>query len=153
MPKLTNKCEAKLKAAEQEIHESRVRLIPELLWEKRRYEIAKEVMPRLHIGSGCSAEQIAAGEACLSVRQWSGAPYRSKQVEIARLTCKDGIGLQMLSFAPTYSLTTPFVGRSRLERETLAAHDGLSLKDWENWFYHYDLTKPLAIIHFTKFRY
>ena len=98
-------------------------------------------------------EQIAAGEACLSVRQWSGAPYRSKQVEIARLTCKDGIGLQMLSFAPTYSLTTPFVGRSRLERETLAAHDALSLKDWENWFYHYDLTKPLAIIHFTKFRY
>lgn len=63
-------------------------------------------------------EQIAAGEACLSVRQWSGAPYRSKQVEIARLACKDGIGLQMLSFAPTYSLT-----------------------------------KPLAIIHFTKFRY
>lgn len=77
MPKLTNKCElcgkpiikaikncpqceAKLKAAEQEIHESRVRLIPELLWEKRRYEIAKEVMPRLHIGSGCSAEQDAA---------------------------------------------------------------------------------------------
>lgn len=53
-------CEAKLKAAEQEIHESRVRLIPELLWEKRRYEIAKEVMPRLHIGSGCSAEQDAA---------------------------------------------------------------------------------------------
>lgn len=98
-------------------------------------------------------EQIAAGEACLSVRQWSDAPYRSKQVEIARLTCKDGIGLQMLSFAPSYSLTTPFVGTRRLERETLAANDGLSTKDWENWFYHYDLTKPLAIIHFTKFRY
>lgn len=98
-------------------------------------------------------EQIAAGEACLSVRQWSGAPYRSKQVEIARLTCKDGIGLQMLSFAPSYSLTTPFVGTRRLEREALAANDGLSTKDWENWFYHYDLTKPLAIIHFTKFRY
>ncbi len=77
MPKLTNKCEmcgkpiikaitlcpqckAKLEAAEQEVHESRVRLIPELLWEKRRYEIAKEIMPHLHIGSGCSAEQDAA---------------------------------------------------------------------------------------------
>lgn len=60
MPKLTNKCKqcgkpivkamevcpqcrAKLEAAEQEIHESRVRLIPELLWEKRRYEIAREI--------------------------------------------------------------------------------------------------------------
>lgn len=98
-------------------------------------------------------KQIAAGEACLSVRQWTGKPYRSKQVEIARLTREDGIGLQMLSFAPTYSLTTPFVGKRRLKRETLATHDGLSFKDWENWFYHYDLTKPLAIIHFTKFRY
>lgn len=98
-------------------------------------------------------KQIAAGEACLSVRQWTGKPYRSKQVEIARLTREDGIGLQMLSFAPTYSLTTPFVGKRRLKRETLAANDGLSTKDWENWFYHYDLTKPLAIIHFTKFRY
>lgn len=98
-------------------------------------------------------KQIAAGEACLSVRQWTGKPYRSKQIEIARLTREDGIGLQMLSFAPTYSLTTPFVGKRRLKRETLATHDGLSIKDWVNWFYLYDLTKPLAIIHFTKFRY
>lgn len=61
MPKQTNKCaicgkpiiksktlcamcERKNEAAEQEIAESRVRLIPELLWEKRRYEIAKDML-------------------------------------------------------------------------------------------------------------
>ena len=25
--------------------------------------------------------------------------------------------------------------------------------DWRNWFEIYDLTEPLAVIHFTKFRY
>ena len=35
----------------------------------------------------------------------------------------------------------------------LAANDGLSTNDWLDWFKNYDLTKPMAIIHFTKFRY
>lgn len=32
-------------------------------------------------------------------------------------------------------------------------NDGLSEVDWRNWFERYDLTEPLAVIHFTKFRY
>ena len=28
-----------------------------------------------------------------------------------------------------------------------------SFEDWENWFKNYDLAQPMAIIHFTKFRY
>ncbi len=36
---------------------------------------------------------------------------------------------------------------------TLARNDGLSLEDWEAWFKDYDLSKPMAIIHFTPFRY
>ena len=36
---------------------------------------------------------------------------------------------------------------------TLAANDGLSVSDWLAWFKCYDKTKPLAIIHFTDFRY
>ena len=44
-------------------------------------------------------QKIAAGEACLSVRQWTGAPYRSKQEELARLTREDGIGIQRLDIA------------------------------------------------------
>lgn len=81
MPKLTNKCAicgkpilksaticatciAKKEARQREIDQQQevynIRLQSELLWEKRRYEIAKEIMPHLHIGSGCSAEQDAA---------------------------------------------------------------------------------------------
>ena len=34
--------------------------------------------------------------------------------------------------------------------EDLAKHDGLSFEDWREWFKGYDLSEPLAIIHFTK---
>ena len=37
--------------------------------------------------------------------------------------------------------------------EFLANNDGLTLRDWCAWFKDYDLSKPLAIIQFTKFRY
>ena len=58
----------------EKIHTIRVNLP---LWEKRIKE-AQE------------------GRAVLSVRQWTGKPYRSKQVEIARLTAENGIGVQQL---------------------------------------------------------
>ena len=80
-------------------------------------------------------EKIDAGEACLSVREWMGAPYRSKQREIARLTKEDGIGIQKLRIKPfqqhlnSVVYLQPFI------------------------FKDYDFSKPLAIIHFTKFRY
>lgn len=37
--------------------------------------------------------------------------------------------------------------------EELAFNDGLNLDDWKAWFQDYDFTKPMAVIHFTKFRY
>ena len=77
-------------------------------------------------------EQIERGEACLSIRQWTGKPYASKQIEIARLTKYDG------HFS---------------NEEFLANNDDLTLRDWCAWFKDYDLSKPLAIIQFTKFRY
>lgn len=98
-------------------------------------------------------EEIKAGKARLSVRQWTGKPYRSKQEEIASLTASDGIGIQMLSFAPLYTLAAPFVNGRRIATNTLASNDGLRDADWREWFMHYDLTQPMAIIHFTKFRY
>lgn len=98
-------------------------------------------------------EKIAAGEACLSVREWTGAPFRSKQVEIARLTRKDGIGIQRLDFANLYGCDRHFVDCYDVNLRKLANNDGLSLDDWREWFKKYDLTKPLAIIHFTSFRY
>lgn len=104
-------------------------------------------------------DEIERGEACLSVRQWSGKPYASKQREIARLTKEDGIGLQVLTLLRSTSGEIPVktdVAKNvykYIRSETIAANDGLSYKDWQDWFRNYDLSKPLAIIHFTKFRY
>lgn len=100
-------------------------------------------------------ENIEKGEACLSVRQWTGKPYRSKMVEIARLTKDDGIGIQCVAFYKQADLfercNIKYAAPPKLN--ILAKNDGLSFKDWKDWFRNYDLSNPLAIIHFTKFRY
>ncbi|MBQ7697752.1 MAG: hypothetical protein IJT35_04135 [Paludibacteraceae bacterium] len=110
-------------------------------------------------------EQINAGEAVLSVRQWSGKPYRSKMIEICRLTKDDGIGIQRLKFASdrdgqqcwwNFSIDGRYCHydtKADYVPNELAENDGLSYKDWQDWFRNYDLSKPLAIIHFTNFRY
>lgn len=95
--------------------------------------------------------EIQRGEAVLSIRQWSGAPYRSKQVEIARLSSEDGIGIQLLKLA---DLTNPTcINGRQVDLPSLAFNDGLNYGDWQEWFKGYDLSQPLAIIHFTKYRY
>lgn len=100
-------------------------------------------------------DEILAGNACLSVRQWTGKPYRSKQVELARLTREDGIGIQMLRIETLYGNERCLIGDTGYEVsfENIAKNDGLSYDDWKEWFKGYDLSKPLAIIHFTSFRY
>lgn len=108
------------------------------LWEKRIKEIQEE-------------------RAVLSIRQWTGKPYRSKQVEIARLTADDGVGIQKLSFHKDKdevpSLKYFDIDGKCIDREILANNDGLSKEYWQEWFRGYDLSKPMAVIHFTKFRY
>ena len=89
-------------------------------------------------------EQIDKGEACLSIRQWTGKPYASKQVELKRLTREDGIGLQ------EYTYLNAFYPISAV---TLANNDGLDFRDWSFWFRDVKEGDSLAIIHFTKFRY
>ena len=110
-------------------------------------------------------EQINRGEACLSIRQWTGKPYASKQVEIARLTKADGIGIQKLHLTDEINMLGEYgiventwelfgiPGDSKVSCKQLAYNDGLSYEDWDAWFEKYDKSKPLAIIHFTKFRY
>lgn len=107
------------------------------LWEKRVAEIQR-------------------GEAVLDIRQWSGKPYRSKQEKIATLTAKDGVGVQLLTVEGENieNATLKVAGAVlRLPHTKLAANDGLSEQDWHEWFKGYDLTKPMAIIHFTHYRY
>ena len=97
-------------------------------------------------------KEIAAGDACLSVREWLDAPYRSKQREIARLTADDGVGIQKLTFFAG-RIIYPTVGQYQPSVKEIANNDGLGATEWVDWFKNYDLSKPLAIIHFTKFRY
>jgi hypothetical protein len=106
-------------------------------------------------------EEIEADMACLCIHQWSGRPYRSKQVEIARLTREDGIGIQELKIDKStvegctalYGFVNGHTQNHNEFFETLAHNDGLAFADWYEWFKGYDLSKPLVIIHFTKFRY
>ena len=106
-------------------------------------------------------DEIEAGNAYLSLRQWSGKPYASKQIEIARLTREDGIGIQLLCFAGNKTkkdreLHHPIVrGTTEVDYRQLAMNDGLTVMDWEAWFSNpdYDLSEPMAILQLTKFRY
>ena len=114
-----------------------------------------------------------AGEAVLELYYWSGRPYASKAVTICQLGKDDGIGIQKLIFeemilCPTNECfevvkTMKGEGHVRIYRpkvedsvvipSTLSSNDGLSLIDFKAWFKGYDLTEPMAIIHFTPFRY
>lgn len=94
-------------------------------------------------------DEIQRGEAILSIRQWKGKPFRSKQVEIFQLGAENGIGIQKLSFEDDGIKVNGQV----VDIIQLAHNDGLTFDNWAYWFKHYDLSKPLAIIHFTPFRY
>ena len=107
-------------------------------------------------------EQIAAGKAFLSIRQWVGKPYGkgSTQREIVRLTREDGIGIQELRIVKEKLNSLPiYLGYVDGKQgdfkffQKLAANDGLSFNDWFDWFKGYNLSQPMAIIHFTPFRY
>ena len=124
-----NLTEDGLKNCRHKIHTVRTNLP---LWEKR-------------------ISEIQSGQAVLSIREWMGVPYRSPQKELARLTGSDGVGIQALKLENLLSPT--IIDGEKVELSDLAAHDGLSFSDWYDWFRTVDLKQPLAIIHFTKFRY
>lgn len=100
-------------------------------------------------------EEIARGEACLSIREWSGRPRQSAAIEIKRLTANDGISLQELRFMPDRSGEGYYVtiDGKQISVDKIADNDGLSLAEWSAWFKDVDKSQPLAVIQFTRFRY
>jgi len=103
--------------------------------------------------------EVSAGNAILSLRQWTGSPYNfkrdgSKPVEFLRLTAEDGVGIQLLKFCEGSAYIFEN-GRAETHVfiEKLSLGDGLSVEDFKAWFKNYELDKPMAILHFTKFRY
>lgn len=83
---------------------------------------------------------ILNGDAILSLRVWDGLPYKSKQVEFLQLDKNSGIGIEKM-FLDLNSCTE------------IAKNDGLSLTDFKDWFKEHNITEPIAVIHFTNFRY
>lgn len=98
-------------------------------------------------------KEVQAGEAILSIRQWSGKPYRSPQETIANLTKDNGVGIQLLDCDQPFALEIDGKAITSREHTILAGNDGLSLDDWEKWFDIVNASGKKAIIHFTKYRY
>lgn len=112
------------------------------------------------------ADKINRGEAVLSLRQWTGSPYKSKQREFMQLT---KIGVQRVYFehdvAVVYSqrpwrekpLCMPWLYNGR----DLAKNDGLSFDDFWTWFCPPFKNPSIGrimkfegcIIHFSDFKY
>ena len=98
-------------------------------------------------------DQVNEGNATISVRYWSGKPYNSKQIEICQLN-QGAVGCQKLRFAFNGIYYPRIEDRPiTVNLEKIANNDGLSKDDFISWFEKYDLSEPMAIIHFTNFRY
>lgn len=102
-------------------------------------------------------DEVNAGEAILSVRYWSGKPYNSKQLRIVEFDKDSGVGVQKIEFVASSlkGIEIPIVEnvKGTIDVHLLAKNDGLSPEDFQEWFRKYDLSKPMAVIQFTKFRY
>lgn len=102
-------------------------------------------------------KEVQAGRAVLSFRQWTGKPYKSKQHEFLQLDKQFGVGIQKL----TKIGGGKGWGAAKIEDGPLpyydafdfCTNDGLQPLDFVHWFAPYKMDQPLAIIHFTKFRY
>ncbi|MDR0575625.1 MAG: hypothetical protein LBG96_16660 [Tannerella sp.] len=86
----------------------------------------------------------------LSVRQWSGVPFRSRQETIVDIPA-EYVGIQRAVF--TEEMEGAHIADDIVFVEELADNDGLSSEDFLAWFKDHDPSRPLAVIHFTKFRY
>lgn len=109
-----------------------------------------------------NAEKMQSGRYVLSVHQWSGIPYRSKQREI--FNTEEHIGVEHVTMRyidKTDSIEVTIEDRclSQAEIETLAQNDGTEIEDFKDWFFqkqrklHEDGTFNGVIVHFTPFRY
>lgn len=121
------------------------------------------------------AEEINAGRAVLSVRQWSGKPHEpgSHQIEIAR---HSHLGIQRImmrfEYDRDFGMHFPVGGKvlandshqdmsgdvwKDIPLEVLAANDGLSSEDFKSWFATKGHTRRFSeervILHFTDMHY
>lgn len=104
-------------------------------------------------------EEVQAGRAVIELFYWEDKPRKSKQIVFATLDKDSGCGVQELSFnwgrEGIRLLCYPVIdNRNYIEDiQRITINDGLSWQDFKAWFKNYDLSEPMAIIHFTSYRY
>ena len=94
-------------------------------------------------------DQIKNGEAVLSIREWQGVPYHSKQNYLFYYNQEDALEVSKLTKDENGYLINDTI---RVSEEELAKNDGLTLDEFQEWFKIFP-SEPMAIIHFTGFRY
>lgn len=90
----------------------------------------------------------------VSVRQWSGKPYASKQETLEDCVSIGVVPVQLI-FHRGGGLSI-FVGKKLQSASIVAHNDGLSISDFCAWFnprMKPDLVLDYSMIHFTDFRY
>lgn len=90
-------------------------------------------------------EEVAKGKAFLSLREWKGKPYRSKQREFMRVF---EAGFQRVHIITTGAI---YVDGQKISSGEVIKNDGLTVEDFDAWFG--DEMYEGIIIHFTEFRY
>ena len=129
------------------------------LFRKRNYTRS---VPTIRFGKN-RMDEMNAGNAVLVLYEWTRKPFCSKTRELFRFDKDSGIGVQKLIFLGIdntrisryagfhgYSFcNSPVVG----DLHSVSRNDGLSKQDFRDWFKGCKLSEPMAIIHFTNFRY
>ena len=91
---------------------------------------------------------VNSGKFILSVREWSGKPYSSKQNEICQYT---KLGYQFINIDDNGKFHIPKnkKGKNKTTLLTIANNDGLSQEDFEAWFGLDKIRKTKHTIGFT----
>lgn len=98
-------------------------------------------------------EMINSGKAYLSLRQWQGRPYHSKQEEFLKLY-KVGVQLvEVKAISADIGCIQLSIDEYFFTSNYIAKNDGLSEFDMYCWFKKCKKGQRMAIIHFTGFRY
>ena len=128
------------------------------------WKVFETCFPKLHT---CRAaldswieivRKVNSGEYVLELFYWSGKPYHKDengigQVVFATIDKDSGCGVQKveLNFKTLVSKVDGNPWNQNIDE--IGRNDGLNFEDFKEWFRKYDLSKPMAIIHFTNLRY
>lgn len=96
--------------------------------------------------------EVAFNKAIISVREWSGKPYRSKQRELFKIKNGNAAGVQLVQFTPFGFFVNEEGDESDMTAKQLIENDGLNKSDFSSWFCGL-MPERMAVIHFTDFRY